>query len=461
MRLNSLAFRLFATAAAWTCVVLPIAGFIIYRLYQQDIYADHDRRIDLLLSSILLDSIDAGGNEPGQPNSAGEKLVETERSGWYWQISPLDVSAERPGRRLSSPSLVDQTLPLIEDPRVRPDAFDTRWTTIDGPFEQRLRLAERIYSFGEGDAAQRYAVSAAGWMTEPDARLAAFRARLSAALALAGIGLVAVTLFQVRFGLHPLQRVERGLAAIRSGTSTRLEGELPGEIVSLQNELNALLKSNEDIIERARREVGNLAHGLKTPLAVLQNEAHEHPGPLGAKVAEQVMIMRDQVNHYLDRARVAAQTGVIGRVTDVKLVAEAISRALERIHRGKDLAFDIDCRDEPRFQGERQDLEEMLGNLLDNAAKWSHGRVRLAARVLTSGGTPRMLEIVVEDDGPGLTAEQLAAPIQRGRRLDETKPGSGLGLSIVADLVHAYGGRLALSRSELGGLAARLTLPAA
>ncbi len=254
-----------------------------------------------------------------------------------------------------------------------------RWGNLIGPGEQRVRIAEQVYVFGDGKAAQRYSVAVAGKLSEVEENLAAFRSQLIQALALAGIGLLAVTLFQIRFGLFPLSRVEQSLAAIRSGEAARLDGELPAEIKPLQQELNALLKSNQEIVERARTHVGNLAHALKTPLAVLINEARGDASPLARKVTEQADTMTTQVNLYLDRARMAARIGVIGRVTEVRPVSESIVRALERIYRDKDLTYSLDCPYGTRFQGERQDLEEMLGNLLDNASKWARSRVSLVA----------------------------------------------------------------------------------
>jgi signal transduction histidine kinase len=175
--------------------------------------------------------------------------------------------------------------------------------------------------------------------------------------------------------------------------------------------------------------------------------------------------MTGQVNLYLDRARMAARIGVIGRVTEVGPVAESLVRALERLYRDKDLSYAVDCPPGARFKGERHDLEEMLGNLLDNASKWARSKVSVAVSAhpplngdATAGG---WLHIHVDDDGPGLTPEQRSQPIARGRRLDETKPGSGLGHSIVADLAYCYNGRFELDRSAAGGLSARLTLPLA
>jgi signal transduction histidine kinase len=459
MRFNSLAFRLFATAAVWTFLVLPVAGLVLYSLYRQEIEASFDERIRQLLTIVHADSIDNAGTEPGTPGQVGEPLFFITHSGWYWQIKPLDGG---PGRRQVSASLATFTLPSPFENN-QPESEGLRWMDAEGPDDQRIRIAETVYLFGDEVRAPRYSVAVAGPLDWLDARVSGFRMRLSVALALTGLGLIAVTLFQVRFGLSPLRAIEHGLAAIRSGSATKLQGELPAEIEPLQHELNALIQSNQDIIDRARTQVGNLAHALKTPLAVITNEASSDTGPHAQKVVEQAEIMRDQVNHYLDRARMAASIGSVSRVTEVRPVAEALQRALERIYREKRVSIALDCTGGLRFQGERQDLEEMLGNLLDNACKWARTAVRLTVAQPRSDprGITRRLQITVEDDGPGLTEEQRQRIGKRGTRLDETKPGSGLGLSIVTDLVQSYHGRLELAASRGGGLSVRLDLPAA
>ena len=271
-----------------------------------------------------------------------------------------------------------------------------------------------------------------------------------------------MTLFQVRFGLLPLRQIERGLAGIRSGTSTTLEGDLPAEIEPLQSELNALIRSNQAIVDRARTQVGNLAHALKTPLAVISNEARGDKSGLGAKVIEQAEIMRQSMTRYLDRARMAARVGVIGRVTPVAPVIEPLVRTLQRIHQDKGVVITVECPADARFSGEKQDLEEMLGNLLDNACKWARREVTLTVEMppSTSRARNRRLSITVADDGPGLSDEQRARIGKRGLRLDETKPGSGLGLSIVMELVQSYGGTCELALAKEGGLAVHLSLPA-
>ncbi len=341
MKTNSLAFRLFATAAAWVVLVLPIAGAIIYSLYRQEVETSFDRRIRALLTVVLSDSIDHGENEePGAPKEVGEPLFEITHSGWYWQIKPLD---QKRGKSLVSRSLADASIPVPSEFNIEPDDREVRWANLDGPLEQKVRVAETVYVFGEGKQAQRYSVAVAGTWGEVEASLRSFSTRLTLALTLAGVGLVAVTLFQIRFGLFPLHKVEKGLAAIRSGEAARLDVALPQEIEPLQQELNALLKSNQDIVERARTHVGNLAHALKTPLAVITNEARDDASPLGRKVIEQAELMASQINLYLDRARMAARIGVIGRITEVRPVGESIMRALERIHRDKQLSFALDC----------------------------------------------------------------------------------------------------------------------
>jgi signal transduction histidine kinase len=322
-------------------------------------------------------------------------------------------------------------------------------------------MVEVIDNPGPPGEGPKYSVIVAGPIDWLDARLANFLTRLSIALVLTGVGLVAVTLFQVRFGLLPLRRIEQGLSDIRSGNAERLRGDLPTEIEPLQSELNALLASNQEIIDRARTQVGNLAHALKTPLAVITNEAREDKGPLGNKIVEQAGIMRDQVNHYLDRARVAAGVSVIGRATPVKEVLEPLQRALERIHRDRNITITVDCPADVRFGGERQDLEEILGNLCDNACKWAKGKVTVEVSTAATRRLPGRLNIRIEDDGPGLSEEQRARIGKRGVRLDETKPGTGLGLSIVTDLVQSYRGSLTLARSSTGGLRIDLVLPSA
>jgi signal transduction histidine kinase len=460
MKLNSLAFRLFATAAVWAVLVLPLAGFIIDYMHGREVRNSFDERLRQLSTSIIAFSIEGGDQEPRIPRNPGEPLFEVFHSGWYWQITPLGNSS---GKRLISASLASEELQLPSILGVKPDASNYRWLDTKGPKGEPLRLAEVVHNTGDDEDPRWYSYLVGANLEFAEHRIALFRQPLILSLALAGIGLAFSTVLQVHYGLLPMRAIQRRLAAIRSGDAARLEGNPPAEIEPLQTEINALLQFNEDIIERARTQVGNLAHALKTPLAVITNEIREDQTPNGRKIAEQADIMRDQVNYYLDRARISARAGVIGRVTDVRPVAEAIQRALERIYRDRGIAMTLECPRDARFHGEKHDLEEMIGNLSDNAFKWARSNVVLAVRTesgAAAGPASRRLLVSVDDDGPGLTPEQRAQGIKRGRRLDESKPGSGLGHSIVADLAQSYRGHFKLEESPLGGLSARLDLPA-
>ncbi len=461
MRIDSIAFRLIVASMAWVLLVLPLAGFLIYALYREDVQKSFDAQLEKLVTAITIDSMQPVDNTPAAPTNRYEPLFEVTHSGWYWQIEPLDGQSTP---TLRSASLATASLPSPMALGYPPDPeTNMRWRNDVGPDGKPVRIVEVIDRLGHASDGPRYSIVVAGPSEWLEFSVSTFRNRLTAALAVAGAALLALMLFQVRFGLAPLKRVEEALAEIRSGKATRLEGGVPAEIEPLRDELNALIQSNEDIIERARTQVGNLAHGLKTPLAVITNEARESKGPLGTKVIEQAKVMTDQVQHYLERARMAARVGVIGRVTPLKEVVDPLVRALEKINSGKGVKIVVNCPPDAAFQGEKQDLEEMLGNLLDNACKWSKARVTLDVeqkKPATATGRKR-LKIIVADDGPGLTKDQRARIGRRGLRLDETKPGTGLGLSIAIDLAQSYRGSLNLDQSKMGGLKAILDLPAA
>lgn len=468
MKLNSLGFRLFATAAVWTLIALPFVGIVIYSLISSLILDGFDNRLRQHTWILQSEAI-SNGREPMRPRDMPEPLFGVTNSGWYWQIKPYHGagSSERsatatPGRTFVSNSLATGTLPSPHEQNSGQTEGDIRWLDTTGPLGQPLRIVELIGKIGEDDASPIYLFAVAGPLDWPRSTINNFGLVLALALALTGLALLAATFLQVKVALRPLSVIERGLSEVRSGKAERLDGEFPDEIKPLQVELNALIESNSDIIERARTQVGNLAHALKTPLAVLTNEADQMHSPLAAKVSEQAEIMRRQISHYLDRARMAARANTIGNSTPLLPVIEGLKRALERIYLDKGVAININCDPKLIFRGEKQDLEELLGNLLDNAAKWSRQEVRLSADVVAEDRAPGLLRIMVcvEDDGPGVPETQRDAMMKRGSRLDESKPGSGLGLSIVNDLVTSYRGELSLSRSAMGGLKVEVELPA-
>jgi signal transduction histidine kinase len=282
-------------------------------------------------------------------------------------------------------------------------------------------------------------------------------------LALIALSLVCATLIggvilQVRVGLQPLFRLQRQVADARKGKADRVGTDYPVELTPLAGELNALLDHNQEVVERQRTHVGNLAHALKTPLSVMQTEADLRKGdPLAEVVTRQTLTMREQVDHHLRRARAAARAQGTGERTEVAPVLDELSRTLERIFGERGVMIDWDADDDLVFRGERQDLLELIGNVMENACKWCRRRVRADAAPDGSG----FLKVTVEDDGPGLPEDQRAAVLRRGARLDEDAPGSGLGLSIVEELAKAYGGAVSLGQSAWGGLKVELRLPQA
>jgi signal transduction histidine kinase len=452
MRANSLALRLFLSATAWTVIILLVTGVVLSSLYRQAVERAFDRRLGVYLRTLVADI--ASPEEAGEkfPQSLGEPLFELPLSGWYWQVTRVD-----PGKTevRSSRSLWDGGLPHLRDQGIPGSADGSRAGYVGGPEDQRLRLVERNVDLGDEG---HYLVAIAGDAAEISDETRSFDRALVITFSILAAVLLLTTTFQVRFGLAPLKRITDGLAAIRSGSAERLTGKFPEEIAPLARE------TNREIVERARTHVGNLAHALKTPLSVMVNEATAHgTEPFGQKILEQADIMRDQVARHLERARLAAGLTVVGSVTQAAPVVTALARTMEKIHRDKNLTIDIHADETARFHGERPDLEEMVGNLVDNACKWASSRVAIeVVRERPDAASERqVVRVIVDDDGRGLSPSEREQVAKRGRRLDETKPGSGLGLSIVLELAGLYGGGLTLGTAPLGGLRAELVLPAA
>ena len=335
------------------------------------------------------------------------------------------------------------------------------WGSAAGPENQRLRVvSRRVDLTPENGSDADFTFLVAGDMAEVDRQTRDFDTTLFWSFLLLGFGLIAAILVQVKVGLLPLRQISKGLAKIRDGEARRLDGNFPTEIAPLATELNSLIQHSEEVVGRARTHVSNLAHFLKTPLSVLAAEAdaQEHESaaaPLAEMVKRQVFSMRRQVDHYLARARAAGSLDVLGNRTQLSAVLDDLSRVIARIHAVRGIVIDAECDDGIYFRGERQDLEEMLGNLIDNGCKWAKSRVRVRCEK-----TAGRLVLTVEDDGPGLSAQQRVQVGTRGERLDESVPGSGLGLAIVRDISKLYGGFFALDESSLGGVLARLDLPA-
>lgn len=455
MRANSLALRLFLWAAGWTIAIVLVTGIVLSSLYRDAVERAFDGRLQVYLRTLVADLAAPEVPDDKLAQGVSEPLFDLPLSGWYWQVTQLDSA--KPEVRASR-SLWDGGLPRLPVPTAAA-AVGVRSGYVNGPEDQKLRLVERTVDLGEEG---NYLVAVAGDAAEIEDDIRGFNRALFVTFCALALVLLLTTMLQVKFGLAPLKRISQQLAAIRSGQAERLEGDFPVEIAPLAREANALLDANREIVERARTHVGNLAHALKTPLSVVMNEASSRTDdPLSQKVREQTDIMRDQIARHLERARMAARLTVVGTVTDVAPVVHAIARSMEKINRDKDLRLRVDTAEDAQFRGEQQDLEEMVGNLVDNACKWAQSRVSIEVLKERTDDDRRVIRVIVDDDGPGLTPAEREQVARRGRRLDETKPGSGLGLSIVVELAALYGGTFTLGTAPLGGLRGELVLPAA
>jgi signal transduction histidine kinase len=451
----SLVRRLVILAAGWSLAVLLVCAIVLALLFQQAAI----RRFDQGLSE-LIDNLTAGTTIAEKGEVVAPALTDLRAlrafSGKYWQIAePAEGGKLRVLVR--SRSLWDSELRSPPDVVERLDAKPGQPVSYDtqGPLNEPLR-AMATQAKLPGRAAP--VIFMAGEDRSPvDRDVRGFITATAIAFALLAVGMIAAVVIQVRVGLNPLFALRREVASVRRGKAERVQRSYPSELSPLADELNALMAHNQEVVERQRTHVGNLAHALKTPLSVMLTEARQTGGALARVVETQAEAMRQQVDHHLRRARAAARTQGSGERTSVADVLDELSRTLERIFLDKGVEIDWDAADDLYFQGERQDLLELAGNAMENAGKWCRGRVRV--RAMASPGD--RLRLTIEDDGPGLTPQERETVVRRGTRLDESAPGSGLGLSIVDELARAYGGSLTLGEARLGGLMVELDLPRA
>ena len=459
-RVGSLRLRLLG--ATLVTLVLALAGAHgwltgLFRDHvQQQFDATLSQHLDQLTARL---EFDAQGRPVIGPRGMSDPRWEKPYSGLYWQIEPLLIKP-LPGdagqRRsvLRSRSLWDAELLLPADALA--DGAVHRHD-VTGPRGEVLRAVERSLQASE-PTDSRWRLIVAGDTRDALAAVERFAGVLAASLVGLGLLLALAALAQVAVGLAPLKTMQQGLQRVREGRQQRLEGRFPTELQPLIDEFNGVLDRNAEVVERARAQAGNLAHAMKTPLAILGQAARQAgPSEFSALVGEQVELAERQMHWHLARARAAATQRVPGQRTLLEPVLARLLRTMDKLHADRHLDLGADgVSADLAFAGEEQDLQEMLGNLLDNACRSARGAVTVKAR--REGAA---LLITVDDDGPGIAPEQRAAVLQRGVRLDETRDGSGLGLAIVVDLARLYGGDLALATADAGGLSARLSLPAA
>lgn len=435
----SLSLRLVAAAVVWLALMLAIGGVVLALAFRSTVEQEFSHRLDAILRAMIAATEITPDGTVTVVRPLGDPRFDQVFSGWYWEVT------EPGGRQIRSRSLWDSVIAPVEGG----SGLHTR--RIAGPNGEPLLVVERDLVFPGAKGPVHLLV--AGDLREVSDGVRRFDLLLVSALGLMGAGMAIAVVIQVRYGLRPLRAMVADLQAVRDGVRARLSGRYPREVAPLAEAMNGVLDKDAELIERARTHVGNLAHGLKTPLAVISAESER---PTDRRVLpEQVRVMHRLIEHHLGRASAVAGAGrAPGAAIPVRTVAESIAAALARAFVDRKPVIDVDVPPGVSFRGHREDLEEMLGNLMENACKWAAGRIRVSAFDTSDG-----LHLSIEDDGPGMSPEQASAASHRGTRLDEKAAGWGLGLSIVSDLVQVNGGEMTFSRSKLGGQCVEIRLP--
>ena len=429
-------------AALWVLVLLVGGGLALDRVLKSAITRNFDIQIEYVLTAMIASAEIGPDSEVRFNRPLGDQRFLEPYSGLYWQVS---APGHEPFR---SRSLWDRALRVDRHPDPALHVYDSREFS-----DEALRVLERDVRLPGSPTVWRFQVAQS--RVGLDEQIGILRKTLLRSFVLLGLGLMILSALQATYGLWPLRQLRREIARVREGSVSRVDARLPNEVAPLVEELNDLLAHNEKQAEEARRHAGNLAHALKTPLTVIMNEATANSGDLNATVVREAKTMRRQVDHHLARARAVGRRGSAQSRAEVWTSLQAVERAVGRLY--PDVTIDLDGAKDAKARVERQDLDEMLGNLIENAAKYGGGRVFVT--VIAEAG---FVEIMVEDDGHGIPEAERNAIFERGARLDTGKPGTGLGLAIVRDVAEIYGGTVSLEVSEdLGGLLVRLRLPAA
>jgi signal transduction histidine kinase len=440
---GSVSRRMLLVATAWIMILLVGGGVALDRVLVTTVTKNFDDQLDYLLKAMIFSAeLDQNGDVMLNRELADQRFLEY-NSGAYWQISGKGHEA------FPSRSLWEQRLGVDQrhnDTNVH--VYDSR--QLPG---QLLRVAERDATLPGSTTRWRFQVAQS--RAALDEQIATLRRTLVRSFVLLGLGLIIMVALQTWYGLLPLRRVRQEIARLRAGESTRVEGAMPAEVAPMVEELNALVEHNDRQAEEARRHAGNLAHALKTPLSVIMNAAAAGQDDLDQAVIREARTMRRQIDHHLARARAVGRRGSAHSRAAVWPSVEAVERAVARLY--PNVRIDVDGQKDLVAHIERQDLDDLLGNLVENAAKYGGGSVFITVRVEAG-----FVEILVEDDGRGIPEADRIRIFDRGVRLDSGKPGTGLGLAIVRDVAEIYDGTVSLEESEdLGGLLVRLRLPAA
>ncbi len=438
---GSLSGRMIFIAAAWITLLLLIGGIALDRVLVNYVSKNFDEQLEYVLTAMIATAEIGPDGEVRMDRPLGNQRFLEPNSGFYWQISGKDVPD------FASYSLWDRSL----DPKLEESDYEVDFRESDEFAETRLRIAEQSALLPGSDVEWKFIVAQS--RDSLNQQISTLRSTLVISFLLLAIGLLILAALQTLYGLWPMRYVRRAISEMRSGQKNRVTDELPIEVMPMVTELNQLLDHNEKQAEEARRHAGNLAHALKTPLTVIMNSATANSDDLAATVIREATTMRRQVDHHLARARAVGRRAHSQSRTKIWASLESVERAVGRLY--PHIRLDMTGNEELEATMERQDLDELLGNLIENAAKYGGGSVFIT--VVDEG---QFAEVEVEDDGNGIPEDEREKIFNRGARLDTGKPGTGLGLAIVRDVVEIYGGSVGLEESEdMGGLLVRLKIP--
>jgi len=440
---GSLSRRMIIIAAGWITLLLIAGGLALDRVLVNAVSDNFDDQMEYVLTAMIASSEIGPDGEVRLNRPLGDQRFLEPNSGLYWQISGRNKMP------FPSRSLWDRTL-RVDFSHTDSEPHFRNSSEFAG---EPLRIVERAIVLP--DSQTRWIFMVAQSRESLDAQITELRTVLATAFAVLAFGLIIMAALQTFYGLWPLRDVRREIAAMRSGKQRRIQEALPDEVMPMVNELNALLDHNEKQAEEARRHAGNLAHALKTPLTVIMNSATAQAPDLAETVIREATTMRRQVDHHLARARAVGRRGHSHSRAEVWQSLESVERAVGRLYRH--VRLDMAGNKEVAVRVERQDLDEMIGNLVENAAKYGGGSV-----FVTVEDQGEMVAIIIEEDGRGIPEKDRARIFDRGVRLDSGKPGTGLGMAIVRDVAEIYNGTIELDESEdMGGLLVRLKLPKA
>ncbi|OYY66489.1 HAMP domain-containing sensor histidine kinase [Sphingomonas sp. 28-62-11] len=440
---GSLSRRMIVIAAVWISLLLTGGGFALNRVLANAVTRSFDDQLEYVLTALIASAeFDSEQQVIFNREPADQRFLEA-YSGLYWQVSAKGAEA------FPSRSLWDRRLQYRKDHQ---DMAIHIYDSTQFP-DEKLRVIERDVRLPGSPVRWRFQV--AGSRVALDQQIRALQQTLLISFLMLALGLIVMAALQTFYGLWPLRKVREEIARMRSGQSRQIDRAMPVEVAPMVEELNGLIAHNERQAEEARRHAGNLAHALKTPLTVIMNAATANAADLGPTVIREAATMRRQVDHHLARARAVGRRGNAHSRCDVWPSLESVERAVGRLY--SHVRFDLDGPKDLKVHVERQDLDEMLGNLIENAAKYGGGSVFVTVKAQAG-----FVEFLVEDDGMGIPEADRVRIFDRGARLDTGKPGTGLGLAIVRDVAEIYEGTVSLEESEdLGGLLVRLRLPAA